>query len=54
MKEVLENIILHLEKEGLNVKEFLVSLGVDASRIMTVSYGKERPAAEGSTSESLV
>ena len=47
MKEVQENITLHLEKRRANsVKEFLVSMGVDASRIMTVSYGKERPAAE--------
>ena len=33
------------------VKDFLVSLGVDAARIDVISYGKERPAAEGSTSE---
>ena len=29
------------------VKNYLVALGVDASRIATISYGKERPAAEG-------
>ena len=40
------------ERRANSVKEFLVSMGVDASRIMTVSYGKERPAADGSTSES--
>ena len=34
------------------MKEFLVSLGVDSGRITTISYGKERPAADGSTSES--
>ena len=33
------------------IKEFLISLGVDGSRIQTISYGKERPAAEGNTSE---
>merc|ERR1711998_604314 len=33
------------------VKDFLVSLGVDGSRIQTISSGKERPAAEGNTSE---
>ena len=40
------------ERRANSVKEFLVSMGVDESRIMTVSYGKERPAADGSTSES--
>jgi peptidoglycan-associated lipoprotein len=29
------------------VRDFLVSQGVTASRIETVSYGKERPIAEG-------
>ena len=29
------------------VKEYLVSLGVDAGRIETISYGKERPVALG-------
>ena len=29
------------------VKNYLVALGVDASRIATISYGKERPAVEG-------
>ena len=40
------------ERRGNSVKDFLVSLGVDAGRITVISYGKERPAAEGSTSES--
>ena len=40
------------ERRANSVKEFLVSLGVDPGRISTISYGKERPAAEGSTSES--
>ena len=39
------------ERRANSVKEFLVSLGVDAGRIETRSFGKERPAAEGSTSE---
>jgi peptidoglycan-associated lipoprotein len=30
------------------VKDYLVSLGVDPSRIDTISYGKERPIAAGS------
>jgi|SRR5271169_675251 len=33
-------------------KEYLVSLGVDASRIKTVSYGKERPFATGHDEDS--
>ena len=32
-------------------KEYLVSLGVDASRIRTVSYGKERPFCNESTED---
>ncbi|GAB5389543.1 MAG: peptidoglycan-associated lipoprotein Pal [Alphaproteobacteria bacterium] len=31
------------------VKNYLVALGVSSSRIKTISYGKERPAAAGST-----
>ena len=40
------------ERRANAAKEFLVSLGVEPGRITTISYGKERPAAEGSTSES--
>ena len=40
------------ERRGNSVKDFLVSLGVESGRITVISYGKERPAAEGSTSES--
>jgi peptidoglycan-associated lipoprotein len=32
-------------------KEYLISLGVDASRIKTVSYGKERPFCTQSTED---
>ena len=39
------------ERRANSVKEFLVSLGVEPGRITTISYGKERPAADGSTSE---
>ena len=35
------------EKRANAAKEFLVALGVDPSRISTVSYGKERPFDEG-------
>lgn len=36
------------ERRANAAKNYLVSLGVDASRVTTVSYGKERPIALGS------
>lgn len=36
------------EKRANSAKNYLVSIGVEASRITTVSYGKERPVALGS------
>ena len=36
------------ERRANAAKNYLVSLGVDAARLSTVSYGKERPAAMGS------
>ncbi|MBM0171388.1 peptidoglycan-associated lipoprotein Pal [Altererythrobacter sp. C41] len=36
------------ERRANSAKNYLVSLGVAANRIRTVSYGKERPAALGS------
>ncbi len=36
------------ERRANAAKNYLVSLGVDAGRINTVSYGKERPVALGS------
>lgn len=36
------------ERRANAAKNYLVSLGVDAARLATVSYGKERPAALGS------
>jgi peptidoglycan-associated lipoprotein len=35
------------DRRAAAVKEYLVSLGVDASRMQTISYGKERPFATG-------
>ena len=35
------------ERRANAVKNFLVALGVDAGRIVTISYGKERPEAIG-------
>lgn len=40
------------ERRANAAKNYLVSLGVDASRLTTVSYGKERPVALGSDEES--
>lgn len=35
------------ERRANAAKEYLVSLGVDAMRVKTISYGKERPVALG-------
>ncbi len=40
------------ERRANSAKNYLVSLGVDASRLTTVSYGKERPIALGSDEDS--
>lgn len=37
------------ERRASSVKDYLTALGVDPSRITTISYGKERPVAFGST-----
>ncbi|MCJ2179716.1 peptidoglycan-associated lipoprotein Pal, partial [Novosphingobium album (ex Hu et al. 2023)] len=39
------------ERRANAAKNYLVSLGVDASRLSTISYGKERPVALGSNEE---
>ncbi|HEU4969538.1 peptidoglycan-associated lipoprotein Pal [Sphingomonas sp.] len=36
------------ERRANAAKNYLVSLGIDSSRITTISYGKERPEALGS------
>jgi peptidoglycan-associated lipoprotein len=36
------------ERRAESAKTYLVALGVDGSRISTISYGEERPAVEGS------
>jgi peptidoglycan-associated lipoprotein len=36
------------ERRANAAKNYLVSLGIDAGRITTVSYGKEKPVALGS------
>ena len=35
------------ERRATAVKDFLVALGIDPSRVSTISYGKERPSALG-------
>lgn len=40
------------ERRANSAKNYLASLGVDASRVQTVSYGKERPQAMGSDEQS--
>ncbi len=40
------------ERRANSAKNYLVSLGVDAARLSTVSYGKERPVALGSDEDS--
>lgn len=39
------------ERRANSAKNYLVGLGVDAGRISTVSYGKERPKALGSNEQ---
>ena len=39
------------ERRANAAKNYLVGLGVDAGRLTTVSYGKERPIALGSTED---
>lgn len=39
------------ERRANVVKDYLVSLGVDPARIETVSYGKERPIADGANEQ---
>jgi peptidoglycan-associated lipoprotein len=40
------------QRRAESAKRYLVSRGLDASRMTTVSYGEERPAVSGSTDES--
>jgi peptidoglycan-associated lipoprotein len=47
-----EDYNLHLGQErAATAQKYLANLGVDASRIATVSYGKDRPANSAHTSE---
>ena len=35
------------DKRANAARDYLVSLGIDASRVTTISYGEERPFVEG-------
>jgi peptidoglycan-associated lipoprotein len=37
------------QRRAESAKSYLVNLGIDASRIGTISYGKERPRVQGDT-----
>ncbi len=39
------------ERRAISVRNYLIALGIDPSRIRTVSYGKERPVDPGSTED---
>ena len=39
------------ERRASAVKDYLVSLGIDPSRLSTISYGKERPVNPASTQQ---
>lgn len=39
------------ERRALAVRKYLTDLGIDGSRLHTLSYGEERPAATGKTEE---
>lgn len=36
------------EKRALAVRDYLMTLGIPGTRLVTISYGEERPAADGS------
>ena len=40
------------ELRAISVKKYLINIGVDGSRIKTISYGSERPLFPGSDEES--
>ena len=39
------------ERRANSARDFLIALGVDAGRLTTISYGKERPAVLGSNED---
>ena len=43
------SVSITVEGRANSVKDYLISLGVNPARVKTISYGKERPVAVGST-----
>jgi peptidoglycan-associated lipoprotein len=41
------------ERRAIAARDFLVTLGIDASRITTVSYGEDRPSAFGADDSAM-
>ena len=41
------------DRRANSAKNYLVARGISPSRITTISYGKERPIAEGSTEDAF-
>ena len=39
------------DRRASAAKDYLIALGIDAGRVSTISYGKERPVAFGSNEE---
>jgi peptidoglycan-associated lipoprotein len=39
------------DRRATAVRDFLVAKGINAARVRTVSYGKERPSVAGSTED---
>lgn len=39
------------DRRAVSIKKYLVGLGVDASKIATISYGKDKPAYQGHTAD---
>ncbi len=39
------------ERRAQSVKNYLVQLGIEAARLTTISYGEEKPVAEGHTED---
>jgi len=39
------------ERRANSVRNYLIALGIDPSRLQTISYGKERPAVVGSNEQ---
>jgi peptidoglycan-associated lipoprotein len=39
------------DRRAVSVRDYLLAKGLNAARIRTVSYGKERPAVVGSNEE---